>query len=285
MNLQRTGVTVIAALAVTAVVTVPARAQVKAADGDGADVRRMEIWNGGARSTYYFSQNVSPGEEAALRDLERAENGVVFASQLDALRRLYLRNEYQLELRRGVVNPLLYGYSSNYAAGLINGVVTGGYGGFAGFPYGYPYGIGGFGNIAAGFAYPGVGAGLGDVTNSLAYGVGPEGTIKTELARSLTDPAVSDIASRAARAYDAAVARVNSSDRLVAGLRKHNVVPVAEQKVSAPVSVTTKDGKTVDGTLVSDDPDWITIETDKEQVSLRKSDVTRISRPKRETKP
>jgi hypothetical protein len=285
MNLHRMGVTVIAALGVTLTLALPAHAQVKA-DGDGgADVRRMEIWNGGARTTHYFSQNVSPGEEAALRDLERAENGMAFASQLDALRRLYLRNEYRLELRRGEVNPLLYGYSSEYAAGLINGVVTGGYGGWGGFPYGYPYGIGGFGNIGAAFAYPGVGAGLGSVTNSLAMGVGNEGTIKNELARTLTDPAVSDIATRAARAYDAAWARVGSSDRLVAGLRKHNVVPVAEQRVTAPVSVTMKDGKTIDGTLVGEDPDWITVETDKEQVSLRKSDVTRISRPKREVKP
>jgi hypothetical protein len=285
MSRYRTGVAAAAAIMLAASLAGPARAQVKPAVGDGPDVHRMEIWNGGSRATYYYSQGVSPGEEAALRDLERAENDLAAAGQLLDLRRLYVRNELALEHRRGVVNPLLYGYSSEYAAGLFPGVVTGGYGGFAGLPYGYPYGIGGFGNIGVGFAYPGASAALGSAVNSLSPGLGNEGVIKNELAHTLTDASASEAYARAARAYDVAMARVAGSQRLAAGFKKHNVVPVAEERPAVPVSVTTKDGKTVEGTLVSSDPDWITVETATEEVTLRKSEVTRISRPKKEAKP
>lgn len=284
MNPLRTGAAALAALALAASLGSPARAQPTkpASDGDSA-VRRMEIWNGPSRTVHYFSRDLSPGEAASLRDLERAENDLAVADQVHGLRFLYLRNERSLEQRRGQVNPLLYGYSSEYAAGLIPGVVGGGSPRYAT----YPYGFGGFGSYYGGYPYPAASASLGTATNSLGLGVGNEGVLKNELARGLADAATSD-AGRAARAYDAAAARVAESDRLRAGLGwgKGGVVAAGhERRVGGPVSVTTKDGKTLDGTLVADDPEWITVETAKEEVMLRKSEVTRVARPKKETKP
>src|SRR5207237_4219729 len=82
MNLQRTGVTVVATLALTACLALPARAQPPgkpAADNEPA-VKRMVIENGPMRTVHYFSSTgFSPGEESALRDLERAENGLAVA--------------------------------------------------------------------------------------------------------------------------------------------------------------------------------------------------------------
>jgi hypothetical protein len=280
MSLLRTAA--VASLALAACLAPPARAQVKPATDPDTGVHRMEIWNGPVRSVTYFSRGASQGEQAALRDLERAENGLAVADQIAALRALYLRNERVLEQRRGQVNPLLYGYSSEYATGLFPGSAGTAYAGGFGYPS--------YGNYYAGtFGFPAVSASLGSATNSLAFGVGNEGVLKNELARGLGDINASpDAIARAGRAYDAAVARVAASDRLRTGLGwgKGDVVAVGhERTVGGPISVTTKDGKTYDGTLVSDDADWVTVETAKEEVTLRKSDVTRIVRPKREVKP
>jgi len=291
MNLQRTGLAAVAALALTVSLALPARGQpVKPAAENEFGVRRMEIWNGPVRTVHYFMQGSSPGEEATLRDLARAENDLASADEVQGLRRLYLKNERLLANRRGQVNPLLYGYSSEYAAGLIPGVVTGGfgYGGFAGYPYGSAYGIGGFGNVGSGFAYPGIGAAIGNVNNSLANGVGNEGVMKNELARGLAEAATPEAIARATRAYDTAVARVGESQRLhvALGYPKAEGTPVKEERwVGGQVTVTTKDGKTFDGKLVREEPEWITVETATEDVSLRKSEVTRIVRPKQDMKP
>jgi hypothetical protein len=285
MNPLRRGAAVVAALALTVALALPARAQpVKPAAEEGKDFHRLEIWNGAARTVHYFARGISPGEESSLRDLERAENEVAVADQVQTLRRLYLRNERLLEQRRGQVNPLLYGYSSDYAAGLLAGTVTTGFGGFGG----YPYGIAGFGNYYGTASYPVVGALAGSVSNSLANGIGNEGVLKNDLSRGLAAATTPDAVAGAVRAYDVAAARVAASDRLRAGLGwdKGGIAAVGhERRVGGPVSVTTRDGKTTEGTLVQDDPEWITVETATEEVSLRKSDVTRIARPKKEAKP
>jgi hypothetical protein len=277
----------VAALAVTVCFGARAGAQppAKPAADNEARVHRMEIWNGPVRSVSYFTQGYSPGEESALRDLGRAENELAIADDVQGLRRLYLRNERILEQRRGQVNPLLYGYSSEYAAGLFPGYVAGsfGYGGFAGFPSGYPYGVGGFGNIAGTFGYPGAGASLGSVANSLAFGVGSEGVIKDVLAQTLAPSAGPEAVTRAARAYDAAVARVADSDRLrtALGWDKGPIAAVGhERTVGGAITLTLKDGSTVEGTLAGEDGDWFTVDRAADEVSVRKADVTRIARPK-----
>jgi hypothetical protein len=287
MNPHRRGAVAFATLLLALCLTLPAAAQqVKPADGNDSAFKRMEIWNGPSRTVHYFSRDLSPGEQAALRDLERAENNLAVADQVMALRGLYLRNERLLEERRGQVNPLLYGYSSEYTAGLLPVGFGGGYGSYATYPYGF--GFGGFGSYYGGNPYAVTGAAVGSVSNSLAFGVGNEGVLKNELTRGLAEATAGDAPARAARAYDAARVAAASSERLRAGLGwgKGNVVAAGHERlIGGPVSVTTKDGKTLDGTLVADDPEWITVETAKEEVTLRKSDVTRIVRPKKETKP
>jgi hypothetical protein len=292
MSPIRRGVAAVAALAVTVALAPPVGAQqpAKPASDNEARVHRMEIWNGPARSVHYFSQGTSPGEESALRDLARAEENLAVEDQVLGLRRLYLRNERVLEQRRGQVNPLLYGYSSEYAAGLLSGGFGGGvgFGNFAGFPYGYPFGVAGFGNVGSGFGYAGGGALAGSVSNSLANGVGSEGVIKDVLAQGLAGATTPDSAARAARAYDTAAARVAESDRLRTGLGwgKGPIAAVGhERAVGGPVTVTAKDGKSIEGKLVQEDADWITVETRTEEVTLRKSELTRISRPKKDAKP
>jgi hypothetical protein len=282
MNPLRRGAGVGTAIALAACLTLPAQAQpVKPAAQNDAAFHRMEIWNGPVRTIHSFSHGFSPGEEAALRDLERAESGLAIADEVQGLHRLYLRNERVFEQRRGQVNPLLYGYSSESAGG---GFDPASYAGLGRYPYaylyGYPYGVGG---IASSGTF-----GRGYATYTLASGVGNEGVMKNELARTLTDASASDAYARAARAYDVAVARVAESDRLrtALGWRKGEGSPVKEERwVGGQVSVTTKDGKTLDGKLVREEPEWVTVETATEEISLRKSEVTRIARPKKEAKP
>jgi hypothetical protein len=291
MTLQRTVVAAVAALALAACLALPARAEQpgKPAANNEPRVHRMEVWNGAVRTVHFFSQGYSPGEEAALRDLARAENELATADEVQSLRRLYLRNERILEGRRGQVNPLLYGYSSEYAAGLISGGFGGyGNGGFGGYGYGgfggYPYGVGGFGNVAGTFGYGGGGALVGSASNSLSFGVGTEGVIKDVLAQGLGQATTPEAISRATHAYETAMTRVADSDRLRAGLGwgKGNVAAVGhERSLGGPVTLTLKDGKTMEGTLLREDAEWITIDTAKEEVSLRKSEVMRISRPKK----
>jgi hypothetical protein len=280
MKLQRSGGVVVAAVALMAGLALSARAQqpAKPAAGDEAEVKRMVIENGPHRTVHYFSsKGFSPGEESALRDLERAENGMAAAANLQDLRGLYLRNEVALERRRGQVNPLLYGYSSQYNMESFSG---GGFSGFAGYPYGYPYypyGVGGFGNV--GYSWGNTSS--ASATNSLSPGVGNEGVIKNEMARILTDPSASEAYTRAARAYDNAVARVADMK-----LGERIGVVKGERTVGPQVTlIMKKDNEKITGNLVSDDPDWITVDTAKEEVSVRKADVDRIVRVKSDVKP
>jgi len=280
MNLQRTGVAVVATLALTACLALPARAQPpgKPAADNEPRTHRMVIENGPVRTVHYISKDFSPGEESALRDLERAENGLAAAGQLLDLRRLYLRNEMTLEQRRGQVNPLLYGYSSQLGTDSFAG---GGFSGFGGYPYGYgfgyPYGVSTFGNMGYGWGTTNSASSL----NSLAPGIGNEGVIKNEMARMIADPSASDAYARAARAYDAALARVADTK---AG---KSIGLVAAEHTAGPrvTLVMKKEGEKITGNLVSDDADWITVETDKEQVSVRKADVDRIVRVRSDVKP
>jgi hypothetical protein len=278
MKSQRSGVVVVAAVALMAGLALSARAQPpdKPAADNQSRTHRMVIENGPFRSIHYVSRDLSPGEESALRDLERAENGLAVAEEMQNLRRLYLRNERILEERRGVVNPLLYGYTSEYGTASS----AGGFSGFAGYPYGYPYypyGVAGFGNV--GYSWGNVSS--GSATNTLAYGIGNEGVIKDAFARSLLDPSAPDTYARAARAYDSAAARVADTR-----LGKEFRLVKEERPVGPQVTVfMKKDKEEIKGNLISDDPDWITIEKGNEEVSVRKADVDRIVRVKSDVKP
>jgi hypothetical protein len=56
-------------------------------------------------------------------------------------------------------------------------------------------------------------------------------------------------------------------------------VPVA-QGTGAAVTVTLKNGTKVEGRLVREDADRLVVETDNQEVEIRKSETTMIARPK-----
>jgi hypothetical protein len=212
------------------------------AQAQDAKAHRMEINVGPNRTVHYFSKDAAPGDRAALRDMERAENEAAFADDLLALRRQYVANERLFEARRAEMQRRLYGIEMT------------GFGGFAGPAYYGPYGGyygGGYGGGYFGGVFPG-----GPVTTvqSLAIGVGYEGALKAEMARAIAAQAAPESASSASRAYDSAL--------------------------RPTVTLTLKGGDKVEGKLMREDADWITVEAGKEETSVRKSEVVRVTTKK-----
>ena len=192
----------------------PAQAQeVRPAADTDSGVHRMELYNGPLRTVHYFSLGMSPGEQSSLHALERAENEVAAADQVLALRRQYVMNERRLESRRAEVQRLLYGYNSvqpnnvlpflGYSSNASTALGPFGPGGEA-LPVGFGY---------PGYPYPATGGGLGSSSQTLAFGMGDEGRIKTDVARTLSTLATPEHAAQASRNLDTALARVNESER------------------------------------------------------------------------
>ena len=113
---------------------------------------------------HYVAPNLSPGEQAALRDLARAENEAAYADELLALKRLYVDSERTLEPYRRFIQQQLYGFSTESS---YSGYVSNGFGG--GY---YPYAF----DNAYGTGYGGgyFGGASTTVSRSLANGMGDE---------------------------------------------------------------------------------------------------------------
>jgi hypothetical protein len=241
----------------------------------GPDVHTMEIYNGPMRTVHYIYTGRSPGDQAALRDLENAENNMALQDRLLALQRQYVADESALESRRRTMQELLYGYSTTSAATASSGV---------GFGFGYPgyFGYGGFGGYGN---YPSVGvstSGTSTSNASLAYGVGDEGAIKTAMAPMLARQATEDSRARASQSLARAWDRVGASPTLMAALnmRAGGVgVPVAHGS-GAAVTVTLKNGTKIEGRLVREDADRLVVETDNQEMEIRQSEVATVARPK-----
>jgi hypothetical protein len=245
-------------------------------------VHKMEIYNGPSRSVYYFALNLSPGENAALRELERSENAASYADDLLALRRLYTNSELFLEPRRQTVQSMLYGTAtestfSAYAAGASYGPASLGYyypyaygGGYAGFGYGNGYGS----SLAPGFAL----SSTNTVSHNLAYGVGYEGAMKNEMARTIAAQATPDFTAGTSRGYANAVANASDYPRLRQGLGITQAAAEAPRQVT--VSFKAANEPKIEGKLLSEDADWIRVETATDVVDVRKADVARITRSK-----
>ena len=162
MNALAAGIGGAACLTVALVST--SGAQEKPSEPRKVEPFRMEIYNGPVRTVHYFSAGASKAEQSELREVERSENEASLADQLLDLRRQYVSNERFLENRRREVQHLNYGYYS-----------TNNYGYYS--PYAY------YGNFWNGNPYwPGLGSGT--VSQGL-FGVGDEGVIKTEIAKTL----------------------------------------------------------------------------------------------------
>jgi hypothetical protein len=247
-------------------------------------VHRLEIYNGPMRTVHYYVEGLSMGERASLSDLQRLENEVAFTDQLAALRQQYIRDERELQRRRAVVQNLLYGTSTTYATGFYPGAVWVG---------GYPYGYG----LPLSYAYPNVVTtaalypigSVGTTTQSLLFGIGDEGVIKTEMARVLASQASPQYAALARQEYLTALDRASNDPKLgrVLGLKKGDVALAEFARVVPPgmglsagdqVSLTARDGKTIDGKFVRETGDWVTVDTGKEQVTVRKSEITRFAK-------
>jgi len=99
---MRTARVLAAALASAALLAASgAAADVKpAAAPAGPEVHRMVIRNGPTTTVHYFSVGLSASDQAALRDLERAENDAAYADDLQALRRQYVTDELIVEPHR-----------------------------------------------------------------------------------------------------------------------------------------------------------------------------------------
>jgi hypothetical protein len=252
--------------------------QVKPADDDTTPppgAFRQEIWNGPNRTVRYEGKGLTPGEQATLRNLERAENEAAVADDLAALRREYVSNERVMENRRHNVQLSLYGYASSYGASAYAGS------GFAAYPYVAPYG---YPYVSNPFGYAGALA-ASSSTNSLAFGMGDEGAIKTEMARTLATEAASDRLALAARSLENARAQWAVWERLRSpkGDRNGGIIvagneqPDRGREIIATV-ILKGDQKPVKGTLVSENPEWVTVATDNEVMSVRMSEVVRIDR-------
>jgi hypothetical protein len=164
-------------------------AQVSGLRAQDKSFHQMEILNGTVRTVHYFLDNATPAEAAELRWREQTENDVALAGELSALRRQYVNDERFMENRRTNVQQLLYGYSTEYAVSLYPGWNYGWGGGWYGYPFGFGYGYPGFyGNMA------------GTAAHSLAFGVGDEGRIKTEMAHTLAGQATPAFAQEAYQA-------------------------------------------------------------------------------------
>ncbi len=254
----------------------------------GPEVHKMVILNGPTYTAHYFSVGLSTSDQASLRDLESAENNADYAEDLQALRRQYVAHELVLAPHRAAVQQALYGRS-----------VTRSYENDIAFDYGYglgdgyfPYHNTGYGNGFFGYGgYGGYGYGVGPgfanssstVSQSLAHGVGDEGALKTAMAPVIASQANSEFATAAGRTYTAALNRAGESDavRTALGLNPRGVATAAaEQPRHVVLTLKPGAGDKVDGALVDEDADWITVGTAAGEVSVRKADVVRIEHPK-----
>jgi len=110
-------------------------------------------------------------------------------------------------------------------------------------------------------------------TQSLANGIGDEGAFKRAMVAAIAKDGSGDSSSSAAaREYDRAVANAAPL------LRKSNIVGVDYQKKqSRRAIVTMKDKEKLTGVLVSEDPEWVVIQTDDSEIKVRTADVARIT--------
>jgi hypothetical protein len=193
---------------------------------DGRGVHRMEIFNGPVRTVHYiYGPGLAPNEAAAVRDLERAENGVALADELQQLRFEYVRNEREMERYRHHIQMLLYGYSSETSGNPLN-LLGGSWGGSAWGGWYYPgYGLTGPYAAAYPFVGPGWGGYGGTASNSLAWGMGDEGVIKNAVAGTLVDVARPDYAVRASATYNAALAHASQYESVRSALGLKQALP------------------------------------------------------------
>ena len=267
------------------------------------NVHRMEILNGTAGiSVSYYGKDLAPTEMAALRDLERAENDANNAAAMTSLRQLYIRDEIQMENRRHSVQMAMYGTSTKSTFGSFLGGAAAP-GPMASGAFAIPnnlalvqnpmYGTAGIypGQLAYSPLYPNVytqgywgDTGMSNsvtVSDGLQNGMGDDGVMKAEIAKAMAAQYTPEAATATARNVDFAVSRVASLPRVRKGLGMPEPGNVAEAGLGQ-ITITLKDGKTeIKGELVGEDADWLYVQTDTEDVGVRKADVSKRVKPRK----
>jgi hypothetical protein len=235
----------------------------------GPEVHRLVILNGPTATVHYFSAGVSPGDQAYLRELERAENDASYAEDLQALRRKYVADELALAPIRRAAQAGLYG--RNITRTYEDYVGSAGYWPGYAYPYAYPTYFTGYPGGYSSFA-----SSSSVINQSLANGVGDEGALKTAMAQVIAGQATPEYTASTARAYTTALNRAAESEALRTAL---NLKADGTSVGGEPVTLVLKGGEKVQGTFRDEDADWITIQTGKSpknRTQIRKADVVRI---------
>lgn len=265
-----------------------------------AGVHRMVIQEGPNRRVHYITTgNISTSDRLAAYNLERFENDLTYLHDLQRLKQQYVNSERILEPQRRAVQQRWYGVreqTGDYAAAAYSPGGYGYVGGYYGYPYGYfpfynngwGYGYGGYGGHGGypGGVYGWLGKSWDTMDRSLQYGVGDEGRMKNALVQVIAQDATPSRTAAAVRDYDAAAARAADSPILSRDLglsKSAAAAPAREPKYTkgAKATIWVGNDKYV-GTVKEDLPGWLVLQTDKAEVTVRKSEITRSEAP---TKP
>ena len=278
----------------------------RADDATSGSVHRMVIQEGpNLRVRYFADGNLSTSDRRATYDLERAENELSYLRDLQRLKNQYVQSERAMEPQRRIVQQQLYGQRTHYGSSNTNYVnyggsgygIYGGYGypGATGYNVGYPYwhagyggGGGGYGGGYGGYGYSGgamgsVGSNSYSEDRSLQYGVGDEGSMKNALVQTVARDATPENAVAALRNYEAAAARAAASPILSRdlGLKKSSTAAPSQGPTytkGSKATIWVGNDKYI-GTVKEDRPDWVIIQTDKTEATVRKSEITRSETP------
>jgi hypothetical protein len=266
--------------------------QCAAADPPPGSVHRMVIQQGVNRSVHYItSGNLSTGDRQAALDLERTENELTYLGNLQQLKHQYVKSELSLEPWRRYQQGLLYGrqvYSGGSNATYANYMANGMYGVPGAFGYygsSSPYGNG----YGYGFGYPG---GLGYAsrsvqsygeTRSLQFGMGNEGVLKNAIVGAIARQGLPEYTVAATRDYQSALSRAAASPVLSRDLnlpKSGASAPSAEPTFTKGAKATIWVGnEKYAGTVKDDLSGWVVLQTDKGEVTVRKSEISRAEVP------
>jgi hypothetical protein len=256
---------------------------------------RMQITTGLHSTVQYFDKGLAPTEVAAIRDLERAENEASYAETMASLRQLYLNNELNRERSGELVQTARNTTTvTTYGSGLCGAVGSPLQMGYAAIPNNYalvanPYATVYPNQYAYNRLYPNVYTpgywgdgnfgGTVNTVENVQYGVGDDSKMKQELFKSMATQYTPETVAGLYRSLDTARSRVMGYPRVREALGQSDPSGIAMAGYG-PVTLTLKDGKELKGNLQREDADWLYVQTDNEDLSIRKADVSRTARPR-----
>jgi hypothetical protein len=282
------------------ILALPGRAQEKPAAEENAkgnvEVQRVDIFNGPVRMVHFYAKGMTGREKAALEDLQEAENDLARArlhrempqSSASDGRSVVMNAVYP------IVPPLYYGdllpnYLSNlnyalsdsqpiypWALGYPSALAALPYTGWG--YYGFPNRVAYLGGYYGAYAPLQVA-----VTPQILNFGSSEGTRPAADERASSKESTEMSVAQARKRRDAALARASRLDRLRTALNlpKPEVMPAAEERENvAKVTVTMKNGATHKGRLVEETKDQLTLETDRGEIQIRRSEVASVTKEK-----